>query len=183
MRALPGMAVIQPADDLETEGAVEYLITGHRGPAYLRTTRQKLARVNSDDYRFEFGRAVDLCEGRDVTLLATGGTVMHAIEAARGLAGRLAVRVVNIHTIKPLDVAAIERHARETGRLVTVEDHQTIGGLGSAVCEAVAQSYPVPVKRLGVQDMFGESGSTEALYERHGIDARGITESLLAFCR
>lgn len=183
MRSLPTMAVIQPADDLETVGAVRYLAAEHHGPAFLRTTRQKVDRVNADDYRFEFGKAVTLKDGRDLTLFATGGTVMHALAAARALEPQLSVRVVNIHTIKPLDVTAVERHARETGRCVTVEDHQIIGGMGSAVCEALAESYPVPVKRLGIHDVFGESGSPEALYERHGIDARGITESVAAFAR
>jgi transketolase len=182
MRSLPTMAVIQPADDLETEGAVAYLAGTHRGPAFLRTTRQKVERVNPDGYRFEFGRAVTLRDGADVTVFATGGTVMHALAAARALDGRLSVRVVNVHTIKPLDATAVERCARETGRCVTVEDAQVIGGLGSAVCETLAGSWPVPVKRLGIQDLFGESGSPEALYERHGIDARGITESVSAFC-
>lgn len=183
MRSLPTMAVIQPADDLETAGAVRYLAAEHHGPAFLRTTRQKVERVNADDYRFEFGKAVTLKDGRDLTLFATGGTVMHALAAARALEPQLSVRVVNIHTIKPLDVTAVERHARETGRCVTVEDHQIIGGMGSAVCEALAESYPVPVKRLGIHDLFGESGSPEALYERHGIDARGIQESVAAFAR
>ncbi len=182
MRSLPTMAVIQPGDDLETEGAVMYLAGAHKGPAFLRTTRQKVERVNADGYQFEFGRAVTLKPGGDVTLFASGGTVMHALAAARALEPRLSVRVVNVHTIKPLDGTAIELHARETGRCITVEDHQIIGGLGSAVCEALAESYPVPVKRLGVADLFGESGSPEDLYRRHGLDARGIAESVAAFC-
>jgi transketolase len=183
MRSLPTMAVIQPADDLETEGAVLYLAGTHKGPAFLRTTRQKLDRVNADDYRFEFGRAVTLKDGSDLTLIASGGTVMHALAAARALEPTLSVRVVNVHTIKPIDRTAIELHARETGRVVVVEDHQVIGGLGSAVCETLAESFPVPVKRLGVHDLFGESGTPEGLYERHGLDARGIKESVEAFCR
>jgi transketolase len=182
MRSLPTMAVIQPADDLETEGAVMHLAGRHVGPAFLRTTRQKVERVNADGYRFEFGRAVTLLEGSDVTVFASGGTVAHAIAAARSLAPQISVQVVNVHTIKPLDVTAIERAARRTGRCVTVEDHQIIGGLGSAVCEALSESWPAPVKRLGVRDLFGESGSPEALYQRHGLDPRGIAEALRAFC-
>lgn len=179
MRALPGMTVLQPADDIETERMIEYLVMQHRGPAYLRTTRHKLERVHGEDYRFALGRVETLAEGRDVAILASGGTVMHALEAAHRLAGRLSVRVVNVPTLKPLDVAAIARHARETGRLLTVEDHQTIGGLGSAVCEAVAASCPVPVRRLGLEDCFGESGASEELYRRHRLDADGIVGTLL----
>ena len=182
MRSLPTMAVIQPADDLETEGAVRYLASTHRGPAFLRTTRQKLDRVNRDDYVFEFGRAVTLLDGSDVTVFASGGTVAHALSAAQSLAPALSVRVVNVHTIKPLDVTAVERAARATGRVVTVEDHQIIGGLGSAVAEALGDTWPVPLKRLGIHDLFGESGTPEALYERHGLDARGIARSVRAFC-
>jgi transketolase len=182
MRSLPAMAVIQPGDDLETEGAVLYLAGQHQGPAFIRTTRQKLERVNADGYRFEFGRAVTLKDGKDATLFATGGTVAHALNAARALEPGLSVRVVNVHTLKPIDATAVELHARETGRCITVEDHQIIGGLGSAVCETLAESWPVPVKRLGIHDLFGESGTPEGLYERHGIDARGIKESVAAFC-
>ena len=182
MRSLPTMAVIQPADDLEAEAAVMYLAAVHKGPAFLRTTRQKLERVNEDGYRFEFGRMTTLRAGTDVTLFATGGTVGHALHAARALEPKLSVRVVNVHTIKPLDLTAVERHARETGRFITVEDHQIIGGMGSAIAEAAGDTYPVPVKRLGVADLFGESGSPEALYERHGLDIAGIKASVEAFC-
>src|SRR5262249_23082923 len=157
---------IQPADDLETEGVVEYLAGTHRGPAFLRTTRQKLERVNPEGYQFEFGRAVTLNEGTDVTVFASGGTVAHALAAARSLAPARSVRVVSVHALKPLDVTGVERAARVTGRCVTVEDHQIIGGLGSAVAEALCDTWPVPLKRLGIHDMFGESGSPEALYER-----------------
>ena len=174
MRVLPEMAVIQPADDLETAGAVEYLVA-HPGPAYLRTTRQKVERVNPDGYRFEFGKGVVLRAGRDVTIVASGGTVSPALEAARLLSGEgLDARVVNIHTIKPLDEDLLAACARETRRIVTVEDHQVTGGLGGAVCEALAGRCPVKVRRHGVGDVFGESGSPKELYVRHGLDGAGI---------
>jgi transketolase len=183
MRVLPEMTVIQPADDLETWGAMECLVT-HPGPAYLRTTRQKLERVNPDGYRFELGKGVVLRPGRDLTLVASGGTVGHALEAARALAGEgLDVRVVNIHTIKPIDGELLATCARETKRVVTVEDHQITGGLGGAVCEALAERCPVPVKRHGILDVFGESGSPEQLYTRHGLDAAGITRVVRDFAR
>jgi transketolase len=174
MRVLPEMAVIQPADDLETQGAVEYLLR-HPGPAYLRTTRQKLERVNADGYRFEFGKGTLLRPGRDLTLVATGGTVGPALEAARALStSDIDARVVNIHTIKPIDVELLTACARETSRILTVEDHQVTGGLGGAVCEALADRAPVTIKRHGILDGFGESGTPEELYVRHELDAAGI---------
>jgi transketolase len=181
MRALPTMSVIQPGDDLETEGAVEYLVT-HKGPAFLRTTRQKLDRVNQEGYQFEFGKGVTLVEGDDLTIVASGGTVGPAVKAAALLAaGGLRARVINIHTIKPIDVALLAKAARETRRILTVEDHQTTGGLGGAVVEALAEVEPVPVRRHGIPDVFGESGTPEALYQHFKLDAAGIAEVASAF--
>jgi transketolase len=174
MRCLPTMTVIQPADDLECEGAVEALIT-HPGPAFLRTTRQKLERVNPEGYRFELGRGVQLADGRDLTIVASGATVGSALGAARLLgASGIGVRVINIHTIKPIDRDILARAARETGRILTVEDHQVTGGLGSAVAETVAETCPVPVRRHGIPDVFGESGTPEDLYRHFKLDAAGI---------
>jgi len=174
MRSLPEMAVIQPCDDLETRGAVEYLLE-HPGPAYLRLTRQKVGRVNPDGYRFQFGKGVTLRPGRDLTIVATGAVVEGALAAAATLAAEgVDARVVNIHTIKPLDGDLLAACAHETGRILTVEDHQVTGGLGGAVCEALAERCPVPVWRHGVRDVFGESGTPEAVYAAHGLDAAGI---------
>jgi len=174
MRVLPEMAVIQPCDDLETRGAVEYLIR-HPGPAYLRLTRQKVPRIHKEGYVFQFGKGVVLRPGRDVTIVASGGVLANALAAAETLAQEgIDARVVNIHTIKPLDEELLETCARETGRIVTVEDHQITGGLGGAVCECLAARYPVPVLRHGVRDVFGESGAPEDLYAKHGLDAAGI---------
>ncbi len=177
MRALPTMAVIQPADDLETAGAVEYLVH-HRGPAFLRTTRQKLDRVNAPDgYQFQFGKGVTLTDGKDVAIVASGGTVGPAVKAAALLAkDGISARVINIHTIKPIDVDLLARAARETGRILTVEDHQVTGGLGGAVCEALADVAPCRVRRHGIPDAFGESGTPEALYAKFKLDAPGIAE-------
>jgi transketolase len=174
MRSLPTMAVIQPADDLETAGAVAYLL-GHKGPAFLRTTRQKLARVNPEGYQFQFGKGVTLADGKDLTIVASGGTVAHAVKAAELLGNDgISARVINIHTIKPIDVPLLAKAARETKRILTVEDHQVTGGLGGAVCEALADVEPVRVRRHGIQDVFGESGTPEGLYEHFKLDAAGI---------
>jgi transketolase len=174
MRTLPTMAVIQPADDLETAGAVEYLL-GHKGPAYLRTTRQKLDRVNAEGYKFQFGKGVTLVDGTDLTIVASGGTVGPAVAAAKLLAADgVKARVINIHTIKPIDVDLLVKAARETKRILTVEDHQTTGGLGGAVCEALADKEPVRICRHGIHDVFGESGTPKALYEHFKLDAPGI---------
>lgn len=174
MRTLPTMAIVQPADDLETAGAVEYLI-GHKGPAYLRTTRQKLDRVNAEGYKFQFGKGVTLVDGTDLTIVASGGTVGPAVNAAQMLAkDGVKARVINIHTIKPIDTELLVKAARETKRILTVEDHQTTGGLGGAVCEVLAEREPVKIHRHGIHDVFGESGSPKALYEHFKLDAAGI---------
>ena len=182
MRSLPTMAVIQPGDDLETEGAVEYLV-GYKGPAFLRTTRQKLDRVNrAEGYKYEFGKGVTVVDGKDMTIVASGGTIGPAVKAAELLAkDRISARVINIHTIKPIDVDLLAKAARETKRILTVEDHQITGGLGGAVVEALADREPVRVRRHGIPDVFGESGTPEALYRHFKLDAPGIAEVARAF--
>ena len=180
MRSLPGMAIIQPADDLETEGAVEFLCT-YQGPAYLRTTRQKVERVNREAYRFEFGKAVELRPGgKDAVIFASGGELYLSLKAAEMLErDGLSVGVINIHTIKPLDTAAVLNAAGRTKILVTAEDHQIIGGLGSAVSEAVAEAgLGHRLLRIGLKDTFGESGSPEQVLAKHKMDAAGIAEQI-----
>jgi len=180
MRSLPGMAIIQPADDLETEGAVEFLCT-YQGPAYLRTTRQKVERVNREGYRFEFGKAVELRPGgKDAVIFASGGELYLSLKAAEMLErDGLSVGVINIHTIKPLDTAAVLNAAGRTKILVTAEDHQIIGGLGSAVSEAVAEAgLGHRLLRIGLKDTFGESGSPEQVLAKHKMDAAGIAEQI-----
>jgi len=180
MRSLPGMAIIQPADDLETEGAVEFLCT-YQGPAYLRTTRQKVERVNREGYRFEFGKAVELRPGgKDAVIFASGGELYLSLKAAEMLErDGLSVGVINIHTIKPLDTAAVLNAAGRTKILVTAEDHQIVGGLGSAVSEAVAEAgLGHRLLRIGLKDTFGESGSPEQVLAKHKMDAAGIAEQI-----
>ena len=180
MRSLPGMAIIQPADDLETEGAVEFLCT-YQGPAYLRTTRQKVERVNREGYRFEFGKAVELRPGgKDAVIFASGGELYLSLKAAELLErDGLSVGVINIHTIKPLDTAAVLNAAGRTKILVTAEDHQIVGGLGSAVSEAVAEAgLGHRLLRIGLKDTFGESGSPEQVLAKHKMDAAGIAEQI-----
>ncbi|MBI1388610.1 MAG: transketolase family protein [bacterium] len=181
MRSLPGMVVIQPADDIETRQAVKFAAE-HQGPVYLRLTRQKLDDVNDSSYEFQVGKGVTLADGSGLTLIATGGTVAHALKAKGLLAARgVDARVVNIHTIKPFDAELIAKCARETGLLMTVEDHSIIGGLGSAVAEVIAEGAPAKLKRWGVLDVFGESGTPEDMYRAHKIDAEGIAETAEQF--
>jgi transketolase len=176
MRSLPTMSVIQPGDDLETDGAVEYLM-GHKGPAFLRTTRQKLDRINKEGYKFQFGKGTTIVDGKDLTIVGSGGTIGPAVKAAELLSkDGISARVINIHTIKPIDVELLAKAARETKRILTVEDHQITGGLGGAVAEALAEVEPVRVHRHGIPDVFGESGTPEALYAHFKLDARGIAE-------
>jgi transketolase len=184
MRGLPNMAVIQPGDELETKQAVRYLANGHRGPAYLRLTRQSLPDVSPAGYQFQLGKGVTLRDGKDVTCIASGGTVGHAVEAAKKLESQgINVRVVNLSTIKPIDTDLIVKCAKETGKIFTVEDHNVIGGMGSAVCEVLAENYPAKVKRWGLLDKFGESGSPEALYKKYELDAEGIARRLTEFVK
>jgi transketolase len=184
IRTVPGMVVIQPADDLETVGAVEYLCR-HQGPAYLRTTRQKLERVNAEGYQFNFGKAVELKPGSDAVVFATGGEVYPSMQAAALLEKEdLRVGVVNIHTIKPLDAEAVVRYARQVRVVVTAEDHQIIGGLGSAVAEALAEGgVAKKLRRIGLRDVFGESGQPDELLAKYKLDAKGIAEQVRGLLR
>ncbi|MBW8056734.1 MAG: transketolase C-terminal domain-containing protein [candidate division NC10 bacterium] len=177
MRSLPNMVVMQPGDAVETEGAVQYIVE-HHGPVFLRLTRQKVEDVNPPDYRFEFGKGVILDagkgEGRDLTIMATGGTVYNAQQAARELRSQgLDVRAVNIHTIKPIDQELILDSIQRSGRILTVEDHGLYGGLGSAVSEAVAERGEGMVRRIAVRG-FGESGDQGALYSKFGLSTENI---------
>ena len=176
IRALPNFSVIQPGDAIEAERAVEYLVE-HKGPVYLRLTRQKVEDVNGKDYTFEFGKAVELRAGSDIAVFATGGTVQEAVKAADELdEGGVSARVLNVHTIKPIDREAILSAASECGHIVTVEDHFVHGGLGSAVAEVLAESNGGGLTVLGVRD-WGQSGSTDELYDEYGISAKHIAEA------
>lgn len=184
MRTIPGMVVLCPSDDIEAKAAVK-AAAEYEGPVYMRFGRLAVPVINdTPDYRFELGKGVVLREGTDVTLIATGLEVWETLAAAKRLeSDGISARVINIHTIKPLDEELICRAARETGKLVTVEEHSTVGGLGSAVCDAVCKEYPVPVKKIGIQDVFGESGPAKELLQKYQLDEMGIYRQVLEFVR
>lgn len=174
MRTIPGMVVINPADDVEARAAV-LAMAEYDGPAYLRFGRLAVPRVNPLDYKFELGKGVQLCEGKDVTIVATGLMVGEALTAKELLKNEgIDARVINIHTIKPLDKEIIAAAAKETGAIVTAEEHNIIGGLGSAVTEAVCECCPVPVMRVGVEDTFGGSGPAVEMLKIYGLTAEKI---------
>ena len=170
MRAIPGMTVINPADAVEARAAVEAAIN-FNGPVYMRFGRYAVPVLyNKDDYKFEIGKGIQMTEGNDLTIVATGMMVDMAIEASKVLANHgINARVINIHTIKPIDRDIIIKAAAETGAIVTAEEHSIIGGLGSAVAEVVSECCPVPVLRVGVEDKFGHSGKVPPLLEMYGL--------------
>lgn len=185
MRSLPHMVTLQPADAIETRQAVEWMLS-HKGPVYLRLTRQKMPDVHGPDYKFELGKIDILWEPSpkpkhyQATILASGGTVPGALTAAKDLEARgFKARVVNVHTLMPFDDHGLAQVAKDSERLVTVEDHNIVGGLGSAVCEAVAsQGLAVPVVRVGLKD-FGESATAEELYTKYGLTPSHIAEAAI----
>ena len=175
MRSIPGMIIINPADDVEAKAAVEAALNIN-GPVYLRFGRMAVPVVNdAATYKFELGKGVKLADGKDVTIVATGIMVDMALEAAKLLANEgISARVINIHTIKPLDKEIIAAAAKETGAIVTAEEHNIYGGLGSAVAEAVCEACPVPVLRIGTEDIFGHSGKVPPLLEMYGLTVENI---------
>lgn len=176
MRVIPGMTVISPADDIEAQAAV-FAAAEMDGPVYLRFGRMAVAQVNGDDYKFEIGKGVTLRDGGDMTIIANGLMVAYSLEAAEMLASRgISARVINIHTIKPIDAEIIEKAARETGFIVTAEEHNILGGLGGAVAEVVAERYPVPVHRIGMRDEFGMSGTAKELIKHYKLDPESVAE-------
>ena len=182
MRTIPGMVVINPADDVEARAAVKAAIK-HDGPVYLRLGRLAVPVINNnDDYKFELGKGVTLKEGTDVTIIATGLCVSETLEAAKMLeADGISAKVINIHTIKPLDEELVVAAAKATGKVVTVEEHSVIGGLGSAVCDCLSEKAPTPVMKIGVNDVFGESGPALKLIEKYGLDAKSIYNKVKSF--
>ena len=184
MRTIPGMVILNPADDVEAKACVKAAYE-YNGPVYLRFGRLAVPVINDrPDYNFELGKGVVLREGKDVTIVATGLCVSSALEAAEKLAADgIDAKIINIHTIKPLDEELIVAAAKETGKVVTVEEHSVIGGLGSAVCDALAEKCPVPVKKIGVQDVFGESGPAAALLAKYKLDGEGVYEQVKEFCK
>ena len=184
MRTIPGMVILNPADDVEAKACVKAAYE-YNGPVYLRFGRLAVPVINDrPDYKFELGKGVVLREGKDVTIVATGLCVSSALEAAEKLAtDGIDAKIINIHTIKPLDEELIVAAAKETGKVVTVEEHSVIGGLGSAVCDALAEKCPVPVKKIGVQDVLGESGPAAALLAKYKLDGEGVYEQVKEFCK
>lgn len=179
MRSIPNMTVICPADGVEAKAAI-LDAARYVGPVYIRLGRSKVPTIfNEDDYRFELGKGIELSQGTDATIIATGIMVAKALEAKEKLADKdINVRVINIHTLKPIDQEIIIQAARETGCVVTAEEHNIIGGLGSAVAEVLSENFPVPLKRIGVNDTFGESGTGDALLEKYGLTSDKIVEAV-----
>lgn len=175
MRTIPGMIVMCPSDDVEAKAAVRAALE-YNGPVYIRFGRAAVPVINdTPDYKFEIGKGTIVREGSDVTIVATGICVDSALGAAEKLAEEgVSAEVVNICTIKPLDEEIIIKSAKKTGKVVTVEEHSVIGGLGSAVCDCLSEKLPTPVKKIGMYDVFGESGSAEALVKKYGLDAEGV---------
>ena len=183
MRTIPGMTVVVPSDDVEARAAVRAAYEAD-GPVYLRLGRLAAPVIHGDGYRFEVGRGVVERAGNDVTVAATGLMVSSALEAAEALAAEgIDCEVVNMHTVKPLDADLVAESAAKTGRVVTVEEHSVIGGLGGAVCEALAERCPVPVRRVGVRDVFGESGPAVGLLAKYGLDGAGVAKSIREFLK
>lgn len=184
MRTIPGMTIINPADDVEARAAVEAAIL-HDGPVYLRFGRLAAPIFNDKDtYKFELGKGIELVSGSDVTIIATGLMVSEALEAAKALGSEgISARVINIHTIKPIDKDIIVKAAKETGKIVTVEEHSVIGGLGSAVCDVLSELCPVPVKKIGVNDEFGHSGPAVDLLKEFGLCSDNITKTVKEFIK
>ncbi|MDO5573885.1 MAG: transketolase family protein [bacterium] len=182
MRTIPGMVIINPADDVEARAAVraayEYV-----GPVYLRFGRAGVPVFNDEaTYEFKMGKGVVLKEGKDVTIVATGLTVPESMEAAKMLAADgIDAEVINIHTIKPLDDDLIIASAKKTGKVVTAEEHSIIGGLGSAVCDVLSEKLPTPVYKIGMRDVYGESGTASELIHKYLLDAEGIYKQVKAF--
>ena len=182
MRNIPGMVVMVPSDYVEAKAAVQAAVD-HNGPVYLRFGRSNVPVINDrEDYKFEMGKGIVLKEGKDVTVIATGICVDSALRAEEMLrSDGIDAEIINIHTIKPLDEELVVASARKTGKIVTVEEHSVIGGLGSAVCDCICKNYPVPVMKVGMQDVFGTSASADELMRRFRLDGQGVYEQVKEF--
>lgn len=179
MRTLPNMVVLSPCDDIETKQALRAAAI-HNGPVYIRLGRYAVSKVNSDNYQFSIGKGTVLKNGTDLSIITTGLTVAPCLEAAEKLDKLgLSTEVINISTIKPLDKDLIISSARKTKKIVTVEEHSVIGGLGSAVLEALSDTLPIPVYRIGIYDQFGESASASELIHKYKLDAEGIYDQIV----
>lgn len=178
MRSLPNMTVLVPADGIETEAVVKAAVD-YKGPVYIRLGRPNVPVIMPENYEFQIGKAVRLREGKDITIIATGIMVSMALEAAEVLAGEgIDVRVVNMASIKPIDTEEVIKAAKETGAIVTAEEHNIIGGLGSAVAEVIVENHPVPMARMGVKDVFGESGTPNDLLEKYELTSKALVQEV-----
>ena len=184
MRTIPGMVVLSPSDDVEAKAAVKAAYE-HQGPVYMRFGRLAVPVINDNpDYKFELGKGVVLREGKDVAIIATGLPVANCLEAAEKLAAEgIEARVINIHTIKPLDEELVAAAAKETGKVVTVEEHSVSCGRGSAVCDVLCAQAPAKVLKIGINDTYGESGPAAELVKKYGLDADSIYEKVKGFCK
>ena len=183
MRSLPNMSIVVPSDDVEARAAV-LAAAAYKGPMYLRMARVASPTYHNDSYVFTLGKGEIIREGSDLTIIACGLMVMKAMEAAEQLAKEgVSVRVNNMHTIKPLDHKLVIESAEKTGKIITVEEANILGGLGSAVCETVSEYCPVPVKRIGVRDIFGKSGNPDKLLQEYGLTAEHIIEEARKLCK
>ncbi len=183
MRAIPGMVVICPADDIEARQAVKAAYR-HNGPVYLRFGRLAVPVFHSDDYKFEIGKGELICEGNDITVIANGLMVNEAIEAQKILTEKgISAEIINMATIKPLDKELIIASAKKTGRVITVEEHSIIGGLGEAVSSLLGEKLPTPIKRIGVNDEFGHSGPALDLLKQFGLSAQNIADTAEKFIK
>lgn len=179
MRGLPNMTVMCTSDDIQTKWAVRE-ISKINGPVYLRLCRMATPVIYDENKRFEIGKAVQIGEGTDASIIATGVTVSEALKAKEILEEKgVNIRVIDIHTIKPIDREMIIKCAKETNRIITIEDHSIIGGLGSSVCEVLSEEYPAKVEKMGIHDTFGESGNAEELMKKYKIDSDSIVEKIL----
>ena len=178
MRSIPNMKVFSPCDAKETEEIIKY-VANCDGPCYVRLGRLAVDSVNSSNYKFEFGKGVTLREGNDCTIITTGSMVQVSLEAQQKLkAEGINVRVINLHTIKPIDTEIILKAAKETGKIVTVEEHNVVGGLGSAVSEVICENHPSLVKKIGINDIFGQSGKPEELFKEYGLTSDKIVKKI-----
>ncbi|MBP7792899.1 MAG: transketolase family protein [Candidatus Goldbacteria bacterium] len=180
IRAIPNMKVVSPADSVETEKLIEFLATYYDSPVYVRLVRINTPVIFGDDYKFEFGRGYVIKEGRDVTMVSTGAMLFKILEVHDKLKERgISAEVIHMPTIKPLDKETLIKSVSKTGKVITVEEHSIIGGLGSAVAEAISENYPCCLVRTGIQDLFAESGEPEDLFKKYGLSVDTITEKVI----
>jgi transketolase len=184
MRSIPNMKVVAPADSVETEKLIEFLADYYDSPVYVRLTRMNTDVVFGPDYKFRFGKGIVMKKGRDITIISTGVMLFQALEAAEILrAKKISAEVIHMPTIKPIDEKLIISSVKKTGKIITIEEHSIIGGLGSAVAEVISEKSPVMLKRLGIKDVFAESGAPEALFEKYGLTGKHVAAAAAAMLK